>query len=390
MKNTNQIGQPSHYKYADKYFIRTKEILEKDGLNPFVRAQVFIRKGPGVVDGMNEAVDYIKNNSNLIQNGGRIFALENGSQYSPKETQMIIEGNIQDFVTLETGYLGLLSSATTKLNDGIDIDLNSIQNNVKAVVEATNNRPVLYFGARHWDYKEDAKISEAAFKGGAVAASTDAGAENQGLLGVGTIPHALENIYALKYGKDRAVVEATKAFDKYVGGDVPRVALIDYNNHEIDDALACVKEVPTLSGVRVDTCGENIMQGAYSVEPTNIQEAFGKNIVIPNEDKKYWFGNGVTVSGVYALKKALVNNGYENIDIVLTSGFGKVDKVEAFTRAEEMLEMKLFDSIGAGTFFESRAATMDIVGARVGNAWTKISKVGREFRPNNRLELRLN
>ena len=29
--------------YTDKYFLRSKEVLQKEGLNPFIRAQLFIR-----------------------------------------------------------------------------------------------------------------------------------------------------------------------------------------------------------------------------------------------------------------------------------------------------------------------------------------------------------
>jgi nicotinate phosphoribosyltransferase len=358
-------------------------------LNPYVRAQVFIRKGPGVVMAMDEALKFIDQNSDLVKNGGKVYALNDGDEYSSKETQMIIEGNIQDFVTLETCYLGILSSGVTKLNDNVDVDLDDVTVRTRAVVNRVGDRPVLYFGARHWHYERDAEIAKAAFDGGAVAASTDVGAETFGGVGVGTIPHVLENVYAYKFGKDRAVVEATKAFDKHIDVQVPRVALIDYNNKEIDDALACCEEVDSLSGVRVDTCGENVMQGAYRQEPEDLQEVFGRDIAIPEKDKKFWFGNGVNISGVYALKKALNDNGYENIDVVLTSGFGKVEKVDAFRRAEELLEMKLFDGIGAGTFFHSRAATMDVVGVYDKGDWKAMSKVGREFSGNDRLELRL-
>ncbi|KKL69497.1 hypothetical protein LCGC14_2114280, partial [marine sediment metagenome] len=45
-----------HKPYIDKYFLRAKEILQKDGLNPVVKAQVFIRKGTCRVYGINEAI----------------------------------------------------------------------------------------------------------------------------------------------------------------------------------------------------------------------------------------------------------------------------------------------------------------------------------------------
>ena len=45
-----------HKPFADKYFLRANEILKAENLNPWVRAQVFIRKGPGKVYGVDEAL----------------------------------------------------------------------------------------------------------------------------------------------------------------------------------------------------------------------------------------------------------------------------------------------------------------------------------------------
>jgi len=387
---TNKIQtqtEKEHQKYSDKYFLRTNKIFKKDGLNPYVKAQIFIRKGPGTTAGISEAIDYIKQNSDLEKNGGKIFALPDGVNYSPKETQMIIEGNIQDFGELETQYLGIMSKRITQLNDKTDINLNEVKNNMAQVVKAAKNRPILYFGARHWHYKDDEAISKAALDGGAVGASTDIGAQTHNLIGLGTIPHSLENVYAHKLGKENAVLEATKAFDKYINTKVPRIALIDYNNKEIDDSLAVVNAISNC-GLRVDTCGENIAQGAAK----NYQYLIQQNpelsgIQIPIQEENFWFGAGVTISGIYALQKALKNNGHYNTQVTLTSGFGNLDKINAFTNAEEMLEQKLFDGLGVGSIYKSRAATMDIVAVgNTPNDLQPMSKQGRLYKPNSRLE----
>ena len=84
------------------------------------------------------------------------------------------------------------------------------------IVNEVGDRPVVYFGARHWHWNRDKEIAEAAIKGGAVTTSTDAGSEVIGEQGVGTIPHALENVYAWEHGKDSAVLESTKAFDTLI------------------------------------------------------------------------------------------------------------------------------------------------------------------------------
>ncbi len=366
--------------YTDKYFLRTREILEKEGLNPTAKAQVFVRKGPGVVAGMDEALDLISKYATET----KVMGLKDGMTYEPGEVLMTLEGPIQDYVTLETTYLGILAHNLTMANDGKEVDLQEVENKARAVVEAAKGRPVLYMGARHYHMNQDAEIAAAAIRGGFTGTSTDVGSAVLGQRGVGTIPHVLENVMAHKYGMNRAVVEATKAFDKHMDKEIPRIALIDYNNCEITDAINTAREVPSLSAVRVDTCGENLAQGALR-DAYGLKDLVGRDVDVLKEDEKYWFGNGVTVTGVYALRKGLDNAGFGNVGILLTSGFGNPEKVKAFTRAEQMLETKLFDGLGCGQLAPSRTTTMDVFEVE-GNP---ISKVGRYERPNQRLERRL-
>jgi Nicotinic acid phosphoribosyltransferase len=386
-------------KYTDKYFLRAYDILQKENLNPFVRAQIFVRKGPGIIFGMQEAIDFILTHSDLKKNGGKIYALSDGDTYQPLETILLIETPVLDIIRLETVYLGIISSALAIHNDGQKLDLESAQSRMQAAVSAAENRPVTYFGSRHWHYKEDAAIAAAAVRGGAVGAATDVGAACVGKKGSGTIPHALENIFAWKDGAENAVKNATLAFDKHMPADIARVALIDYNNKEIEDTLKTAKAVPALFAIRIDTCGENVGQGALSFSDFDGKTAAEKDVFlqsffnlkaplqISEKDEKYWFGTGVSVSGVYALRKALNDNGFGHIQIMLSSGFGDANKVKAFTAAEKILGIRLFDSLGVGGIYDSRDSTMDIVA--VGDtidSMIPMSKVGRTYRPNSRLK----
>jgi len=359
--------------YTDKYFLRANEILKAEGLNPFVRAQVFIRNGPGMTAGLDEAVAWLDCFSPLKENGGRVLALPDSVSFTPKETQLVIEARIQDIMDLETTYLGIISAAATLANGGKDVDLAQVEKNMRGVVEAAQGRPVSYFGARHWRWDRDAEIAAACFRGGATSTSTDAGAAIIGQKGMGTIPHALENIYAWKSGKDTAVLESTKAFDRVINPQIPRIALVDYNNREIDDSLATARALgDRLYGVRVDTCGENTMQGAT-----------------PGQ-RKYVEGTGVSVTGVAALRKALNNAGFEKTKIILSSGFADVEKVRAFVEAEQKYGLRLFDALGVGGVYPSWMATMDIVAVgETRDTMEPMSKVGRTYQPNPRLELRL-
>ena len=376
---------PQHQAYTDKYFLRSRQILELEGLDPIVRAQVFVRKGPGITAGIDNALAVIARYSNFFEHGGRAFALPDGVEYSECETLLLLEGSLQDMIELETVYLGVLSKEITAANTDIkSVDLEAAERSMRHVVENAQARPVIYFGARHWSFDADAAIGAAAARGGATGAATDAAASAFGRLGEGTIPHALENAFAARDGRESAVLNATLAFDKWIDPKVRRIALIDYNNLEIDDSIAVWKALGNrLFGVRVDTPGENVMQGGLA----SYDESDPCALVASNDaDAKYWYGSGVTVSGVYALRKALDAAGATDLKIVLTSGFGDPLKVAAFVRAEEMLGVRLFDSLGVGGIYPSWAATMDVVGVQdeLGE-WRSLSKAGRAYRPNLRL-----
>jgi nicotinate phosphoribosyltransferase len=382
----------SHVPFTDRYFRNTALILKAEGINPWVRGQVMIRKGPGEVGGMDEALAVLSKYSPVAEHGAKIRALKDGDRFDACETLMTIEAPIQDFVELETMYLGTLSAGTTRATDHVEnIDLEEVERRMRACAEAAGDRPIIYMGARHWRFDEDPAISMAAFRGGATDASTEAGASMFGKRAVGTIPHVLENVMGWRYGKDRAVVEATLAFDRRMDPAVPRIALIDYNNREVDDSVATARALNgRLTAVRVDTCGENIAQGALlSPMSEGALKLKAQGIALPelgNPDAKFWYGNGVTVTGVYALRKALDEAGFPEVKIVLSSGFGDATKIRAFMRAEKLLGVRLADVFGVGGVFSSRQAKMDIVAAGESlDALTPISKTGRSERPNSRL-----
>lgn len=352
MKNFNL---PKDYSpYIDKYFLRAKEILIQDYLNPVVKYQVFIRKGNCKVYGINEAIAILTKYSKKIN---KIYALKEGSHFDTSETLMTIEAPVQELIDLETMYLGVLSAETTLGNGGKDISLIEVNNRMGKIVDLICNRTVSYFGARHWRYDRDYEISKTCFDVGANHCSTDIGASSVGQKGIGTIPHALQAIYHWKYGLENAVTESTIAFDRYMPRDIPRIALVDYGNMEITDSIMTNYKVKNLYGIRIDTCGENYIQGAI-------------------ENK------GVSIEGVTILRNIFSNKvKSNNVKVMLSSGFGNLQKVKDFLNAEKIYKITLFNGLGIGGVFESRMATSDIIEVD----GQSIHKVGRPYRPNERL-----
>ncbi len=251
------------------------------------------------------------------------------------------------------------------MNDGQAPELDAIARRAAAIRALAGARPLLYFGARHWHWSQDEAISRAVVHAGFNACSTQAGARAAGLAdGVGTIPHALVLAFAWRYGPERATVEAARAFDRHIDPTVPRVALVDTFNREIDDALATAAALgDRLQAVRLDTAGENVAQGG-----------------VPFDGRPWHTGPGVTIASARRLRQALDQAGYPRVGLVLSSGFGDVDKVRAFV-ADEQENGRLFDALGIGGLFPARIATADVV--RIEGR--DLAKTGRQFRHNARL-----
>ena len=82
--------------YTDKYFVRSKKILEKAEINPIVRYQVFTRRD-GVVKGVDEAAAFIKE---ITEGKATVYALKNGMFFEAGEPLIKIEGLICDIRAL--------------------------------------------------------------------------------------------------------------------------------------------------------------------------------------------------------------------------------------------------------------------------------------------------
>ena len=386
LKGGRMIDKSNYKEHTDKYFLRSKHILEQEGINPAVRYQVFARQDIPSLKGIEEAASFIRD---VTGDKVKVYALNDGDSYSSGEPIMKLEGRVQDLIDLETGYLGIISGALTG-----PIDLGEVRKAARGIKQAAPGKKIFYMGARHFDPSLDEKISRICYEEGFDGASTDMGAKAWGKEGMGTEPHALILSYTAHTIENgitgSPTAEATRGFDKHIDKSVPRVVLPDTFNREIYDTIDTAQAVPSLKGARIDTCGENWMQGT---SPLPMEGSFPIDedlLKIKDKIGRHFEGKGVKVEGVWALRRQLDTWGLGKLELTVSSGFNE-EKTKAFMIADELYQEKygkpLFENIGTGSIAKPIMTTSDIVAyySEKQNVWVELSKEGREERPSERL-----
>ena len=326
--------------YSDKYFVRAREILLADGHRPRVTMQVF-GKAHAFLGGVDEAIAILKLCA-MEWKDLAVHALHDGDEVEPWETVMLIEGPYDAFAHLETLYLGVLARRTR------------VGTNTRRVVEAAAPKQVMFFPARHDHWLVQTGDGWAAHIAGAIGVSTDAQASWWGSEGVGTVPHAL----IAAFGGD--TVLATKKFAEHIDPAIQVMTLIDYDNDCVQTALEVADALgPRLYGVRIDT--------SEMLVDRSLWNAMGR-----------FRPTGVNPQLVENVRHALDAKGYRDVKIVVSGGF-TVEKIREFERLGVPV-----DAYGVGSsLFQGR---FDFTADVVMNDGKPCAKVGREFKPNPRLE----
>jgi nicotinate phosphoribosyltransferase len=266
-----------------------------------------------------------------------VRALFDGDEIAPWETVAHVKGALASFVHLESVYLGVLARRT------------KVATNVQRVVQAANDKPVLFFADRFDHYATQGGDGYAAHVGGAQGIATEAMGRWWGEPGMGTMPHAL----IAAFGGD--TVGATIAFHDTVP-EANVVSLVDFNNNCVGTTLNCLDEFgDKLWGVRLDT-SENMIDS--SIEQRNMGD---------------FKPTGVNAQLVHNVRDALDREGGQHVKIIVSGGFN-VEKIKAFEAVNVPVDSYAVGSSllqGAGDF------TADVV--------QPASKMGRWFRPNERL-----
>jgi nicotinate phosphoribosyltransferase len=326
--------------YADKYFVRARDVLRHDRHRPRVTMQVF-GKSHAYLGGIDEAIAILKLCSDRWDEL-TVRALYDGERIEPWETVLLIEGPYDAFAVLETLYLGVLARRTR------------VGTNTRRVVEAAKPKQVMFFPARHDHWLVQTGDGYAAHIAGAIGVSTDAQASWWGSAGVGTVPHALIAAYR------GDTVRASQKFAEHMPEDVALVTLVDFDNDCVGTSLKVARALGhRLYGVRLDT-----------------SETLVDKSVIPQMGT--FKPTGVTPQLVRNVREALDREGFRQVQIVVSGGF-TVEKIRAFEEHGVPV-----DAYGVGSsLFQGRFDfTADVVlldGEPCG-------KVGRSYRPNPRLE----
>ncbi|MGM0838160.1 MAG: nicotinate phosphoribosyltransferase [Bacillota bacterium] len=328
--------------FSAVYFLKTREIVRAYKPDNNVTMQ-FFQKEHAVLCGTDEVIALIKTFAD-DPDSLEIYSLKDGDKISPFETVLTITGPYQNFGFLEGVIDGILARRT------------SVSTNVYNVVKAAGQKPVIFMGDRDDHFTQQAGDGYAAHIGGSTAQATHAMNEWWGKKGMGTMPHALIQLF------NGDVVEASKAYhEKFPEDDL--LVLVDYNNDVITDALKVARVFgDKLKGVRIDT------------SRTMIDQHF-----IRNQDVLGTFDpRGVNGPLVFALREALDKEGFQHVKIVVSGGFNQ-------KRIMEFEEQKVpVDIYGIGGSLLK--INIGFTGDNVMLNGEPQAKAGRKCRLNERLE----
>jgi len=254
---------------ADIYFVRTLEILKKEGINPVVTMEVFAT-APGFLCGIEEALALLKRVLSPSPDV-EVWALVEGDAFEKKEVVLRIKAPYASFGLYETAMLGMLASGSGWATAA------------RQCVAAARGIPVVSFGARHVHPSVVAHMDYAAVVGGCTSCSSTVGAEFANVMPSGTMPHALILIIG-----DTA--KATLAFDKHTPDDVSRISLVDTFIEEDEESLNVARALgDSLEAVRLDTPAE-----LGGVTPEMVQRVRNKLDINNFNSVKIFVSGGLT------------------------------------------------------------------------------------------------
>lgn len=419
--------------YTDKYFNNIAQmltILDKEGYcyqgkrphlppgintegivsgNLEVEMQWFTRRaGKTVVVGVDKALTMLRNCTGYwegeqfintsdhlqvwgVQDGVTIEGNGSPAKVSPV---MRVRGRYRDFAILETPTLGILTRASR------------VATNVYQTLIAANGKPLLFFPARFDIHEVQAADGYAYliavqrfnqdFAGQLPPfVSTDAQGDWWGGSGGGTVAHSA---IACSFGD---TAEAMIAFSRVLPVEIPRIALVDFNNDCVTDTLAVCEEMFACYRRCIDT-GETEEAKRYLLYGVRMDTSSAlRDVSVPALGDPV-LDLGVTPRLVINVRNAL-NSASETwnlpeewrdrareycrtVKIVVSGGFNP----ERITRFEKLNVPVDIYAVGSALFDNHGETvtdfTADVVRVKVDGHWVDLAKVGRQACDNPDLE----
>ena len=374
-----------------------------------VEMQWFTRRlGRTIVVGVDKALAMLRNSTGyfagdqFIDTSGQleVWAVEDGctveSDGDPLNIQPVlrVRGRYSDFAILETPSLGILTRASR------------VATNVYETVVAARGKPVLFFPAR-FDVHEVQAADGYAYSIGVQRynydyartlgpfISTDAQGDWWGGYGGGTVAHAALACFL----GDTA--EAMLAFGRVLPVNIPRIALVDFNNDCVADSLlvcqAMFEKYRELNdagqldeaerykfyGVRMDTSGTLRDRSVLPIGDPLLDLGVNPRLVF-NVRQALDTAWERWVLPVAWRKRA--RQYCQGVKLVVSGGFSP-EKIRKFEKLQVPVDIyavgsALFDNHGATV----TDYTADVVRVKVHGEWVNMAKIGRRPCDNPDLE----
>lgn len=328
--------------FSANYFLKTHQIVSQNLKGHIVTMQWFQRRDDVMLCGIDEAIAILHTFAHNPQDL-EILALNDGDIINKNEPVLKVSGRYEDFGFLESVIDGILARRS------------SVATNVYWVKKVLGDSPCFSMADRQDDYLTQVGDGYATYVAGINKVSTDAQGLWWGGKGMGTMPHALIEMCQGDVCKAADLYHKTFPNEKVT-------ALIDYNNDVIRDSLKLAKHLGrTLKAVRVDTSLSLI------------------DHYFDDKDTTGFDPHGVCKELIFALRKALDDNGFDYVEIVVSSSF-TMEKIKEWKKLNVPVDL-----YGVGTYFVNNS-TCGFTGDLVRLDGKMEAKEGRYDIPSARLK----
>lgn len=319
--------------YSAHYFKNTTKIVQKYKKNTITMVQFFQRSDNVVLAGMEEVLSLLKKNTKYKKYS--IEYLKDGTIINNKDVVLQLEGNYEHFGFMENLIDGILSRMT------------SLATNARKIINVANGKDVIFMGDRVDLYSTQKYDGKAIKIGGINKLVTKEHCKLTNTHPVGTVPHALIAIF------EGDQIQALEAYKEVVSKDL--IALVDFHNDVINESLKMARHFKdNLKGVRIDT-----------------SKALYDKYFEDKENKEY----GVNPTIVKALRKALDQEGFNKVKIIVSSGLN-VDQIKEFENQNAPVDIY---GVGSSLLKINNTFTCDVVKVN----GKDMAKTGRSYKKIN-------